>query len=511
MSGLLRRRIRPRHGVSVGTMIIREISLRRLTNLTALVVYLLISSTCTDIAVTNETHSPSTISQSEPPLSVPRLTGAHTRVVWTQDAGDGADYNSGRPQQTLMGFDNGDGRGERSILGTISNYAKPLITPGGDRVVFSNRQDQSIYVVDWEGTGLRRLTDGFALEVWQDPATGVEWVYSGLDEANTRAMSYHTIRRHRLDETSDGEFVWDKAPVSEDNFQLSFDGRHTSGLFPWPHVGLADLTNHEWTKLGEGCWTALAPHGPELAWYFDGSHRNLTLVELTSDARWQVPINGAPGIDGYEVYHPRWSNHPRFLTMTGPYTMGCTSARCGDGSVEIYLGQFAPDYRTVSSWTRVTTNERADFYPDAWIDPHERNNLIQSGDGHSPTRMSGAIRTVDSAVTNFPTRVVLEATTLEDVPLPNPDAIAPYRQALLAIEYQVDHVIEGDYSLDTVLVAHWIIRDGEMLPTAAHPKGKHYRLTLELYDEHPELEGQRLVMDADDVLLPLYYDTNSLP
>ena len=426
----------------------------------------------------------------------------HTRVVWVQDAGDGADYNSGRPQQTLMGFDNGDGRGERSILGTVSNYAKPLITPSGDRVVFSNRQDQSIYIVDWEGIGLRRLTDGFALEVWQDPATGVEWVYSGLDEANTRATSYHTIRRHRLDEPSDGELVWDEAPVSEDNFQLSFDGRQTSGLFPWPHVGLADLINHEWTKLGEGCWTGLAPHGPELAWYFDGSHRNLTLVELTSDARWQVPINAAPGIDGYEVYHPRWSNHPRFLTMTGPYTMGCTSARCGDGNVEIYLGQFAPDYRTVSSWTRITTNERADFYPDAWIDPSDTG----------PTADAAILPAATAAdIADASRRVVVEARVRNAVPMPTPVSIAPYQEGLLALDYEVLGVIEGSYSDTTIVAAHWVINAGEALPNAERPIDSTHRLTLELYDDRPELEGRRLVMDVDDVTRPLYYDTGSLP
>ena len=424
----------------------------------------------------------------------------HTRVVWVQDAGDGTDYNSGRPQQTLMGFDNADGRGERSILGTVSNYAKPLITPGGDRVVFSNRQDQSIHIVDWEGTGLRRLADGFALEVWQDPATGVEWVYSGLDEANTRATSYHTIRRYRLDEPSVGELMWEETPVSEDNFQLSFDGRRTSGLFPWPHVGLADLTNHEWTKLGEGCWAALAPHGPELAWYFDGSHRNLTLVDLTSDERWPVPINAAPGIDGYEVYHPRWSNHPRFLTMTGPYTTGCTSTRCGDRSVEIYLGQFAPDYRTVSTWTRVTTNERADFYPDAWIDPSDTG----------PTADAAAPPSAVPA-TDVSRRVVVDARVRDAVPVPTTTSIAPYQEGLLALDYEVQGVVEGIYADTTIIVAHWVINAGEVLPNAERLIGTTHRLTLELYDDHPELEGRRLVMDVDDVTLPLYYDVDSRP
>ena len=28
-----------------------------------------------------------------------------------------------------------------------------------------------------------------------------------------------------------------------------------------------------------------------------------------------VNINDAPGFDGAEVYHPRWTNHPRFFVI----------------------------------------------------------------------------------------------------------------------------------------------------------------------------------------------------
>ena len=50
------------------------------------------------------------------------------------------------------------------------------------------------------------------------------------------------------------------------------------------------------------------------------------MVDVERDERWRVNINNAPGIDGYEVYHPRWANHPRFLTITGPYTAGDDAA-----------------------------------------------------------------------------------------------------------------------------------------------------------------------------------------
>ncbi|HXV63995.1 MAG TPA: hypothetical protein VEK15_25070, partial [Vicinamibacteria bacterium] len=79
----------------------------------------------------------------------------------------------------------------------------------------------------------------------------------------------------------------------------------------------------------------------------------------------------------------------------------------------------------------------------------------------------------------------------------------------LAMEYSVLDVIEGSYDAAKILAAHWVIRDERMLDDAKRSKGDRFRLTLEPYDDHPELEGQRLVMETDDFLLPLYYDTGS--
>ena len=58
-------------------------------------------------------------------------------------------------------------------------------------------------------------------------------------------------------------------------------------------------------------------------------------------------------------------------------------------------------------------------------------------------------------------------------------------------------------------MAHWVIRDRLVLDAAARPKGDRHRLVLEPYDDHPELEGQRLVMETEDFLLTLYYDMGS--
>ncbi len=98
---------------------------------------------------------------------------------------------------------------------------------------------------------------------------------------------------------------------------------------------------------------------------------------------------------------------------------------------------------------------------------------------------------------------------LEAAPIPTPKSILPYRRAMLVNEYEVVRVLEGNYEGTKILVAHWVIRDGQVLATAAREPGSVHRMTLEAYDAHPELEGERLVMDSDEFELRLYYDINS--
>ncbi len=436
------------------------------------------------------------------PEALRKLTGARTRVVWTQDVADGTDILSAGDQLLLMGHDTDDGRGERALLATPANYAKPLMTPLGNRVVFSDYQRKSAFVVNWDGSGLRRLGAGFALATWIDPESRVEWVYIGTDEAPTRAPSYRTVTRHQIDRGDVSEVVWDKKPVNHNSFQLSADGRLAGGLFPWPHAGVAELPNGSFRPLGTGCWTALAGGSSSLLWYFDGSHRNLTMVDVERDERWRVNINDAPGIKGYEIYHPRWANHPRFLTITGPYTVGddANKIRAGGRQVEIYLGRFAADFASVEGWVRVTNNQRADFYPDAWIDP---TGELPASVVRDVQREAG--RPIEEG-SDQRAPLVVEARVIESVPIPTPESILPYRRALLVNEYEVLRVVSGAYEEKKILVAHWVIRDAQVLDTAARERGEIFQMSLSLYDEHEELEGERLVMDSDAFDLSLYYD-----
>jgi len=102
-------------------------------------------------------------------------------------------------------------------------------------------------------------------------------------------------------------------------------------------------------------------------------------------------------------------------------------------------------------------------------------------------------------------QLVVGAKLLRTTPAPTPQAIAPYRRALVVYEYQVDEVLAGSYAQKRLLVAHWAILDARVLP-ANRKIGQSYRLTLEPFKDHPQLESERLVQESDEFDLELFYD-----
>jgi hypothetical protein len=290
-------------------------------------------------------------------VRIESITGAPTRVVWVQDV-------PGARSQRLMGLDSRDGAGERTIVKDLWGVCTPLITPDGQRVMFTH--GRQVQVVNWDGTGLRKLVDGQLADVWVDPADGTEWVYVVTGDGDTGP-----VRRFRSDDPGDGERAWDRTDVTVGrggNFQLSADGTRAAGMFTWPDAAVAELPNRTLGKVYRGCWTSMAPDNSYMWWILDGRHRN---VRIQHRGKWvTVDIHRAPGIDGWEVYHPRWSNRARFITMTGPYKEGPMGGnnipRRGPG-VEVYLGRFNESFTAIESWVRVTGNEAHDSYGDAWI------------------------------------------------------------------------------------------------------------------------------------------------
>ncbi|PTN36515.1 hypothetical protein [Desulfonatronum sp. SC1] len=465
-----------------------------------------------------------TVSHSPPADSLEQhvedLTGSHTRVTWVQDIGDGRDTFARGDRLRLMGFDSRDGQGKRVILEQPANYTKPMITPHGDRVVYTDRTQDAVMVVGFDGTNQRKLAEGSALEVWAEPGSGREFVYVGTEMTQDRAPSFHRVDRIPLDGLSAPEKVWDMSPVTENNFQLSIDGRLAGGMFPWSDAGVARLPNGGWTRLGRGCWVSLSPDDQHLFWMFDGAHRNLNIIQYGTDRRWQVNINSAPGIDGYEVYHPRWSNHPRIMTMTGPYTVGGGGNKIGGGGtdVSVHIGRFSEDFQHIEAWVRLTGDQWADFYPDVWtlsglelILAYDAEAAVSGDEVAVVPDASPATDTIahDQAVSPDDAVEIL-VRLLEAVAIPTLEAIAPYDRALVAHRYAVEDVRSGTYDQQEMLIAYWVIRDGAILDDAHRSPGETFHLLVEPYDDRPDLEGERLSMDSDALMIPLFYEVQRL-
>ena len=212
-----------------------------------------------------------------------------------------------------------------------------------------------------------------------------------------------------------------------------------------------------------------------------------------------VNINDAPGFDGAEVFHPRWTNHPRFLTISGPYNQGgANQARTGGKQVEVYVGRFSADFSKVEAWARVTNNSGGDSHPDVWIDagrsPHPRRPRGPIGPAHArrPRRRRAACRRSGSRAPR--------GQRAPDAAGADPDAggdpAVPARAGRQRVRNRgrrPGHVCGARDSRS---------RSGRSATAACSPEarksaGAAFTLTVERYDAHPELEGERLISDSE--------------
>lgn len=419
------------------------------------------------------------------------------RVVWCRQAGGGAkDVGAQGTELKLMGLDTAGGRGERAIVRRTGNFHKPLMTPKGDRVVFTELPEMRIFVTGWNGNGaMQQIETGCAVDVWQDPKTGAEWVYAIDAESLKKDDAGRPVFRFLLDDPFTKEIVWDKTPVNESNFQVSRDGKKACGTFPWPDAGVADLETKELKILGKGCWPSLSHEMNDLMWIFDGAHRNVIMATADGKAKWKVSINGAKGMGDWEVYHPRWSNVARYFVVSGPYKGGEGENRINEGGedVEIFIGKFDEKLTGVEAWTRITKDRFLDVYPDLWVAPG------------SATDRAGVAVPPAATARDKAHLIALRAKLVRLTPTPTLQAIAPYRQALAVHEYEVENVKSGEFAGHRILVASWAIVSGKTV-SQNRKAGESYDLLVGRYDDYPELEGERLVISVENPNQVLYYE-----
>ncbi|MEM9480475.1 MAG: hypothetical protein AAGA58_12550 [Verrucomicrobiota bacterium] len=299
------------------------------------------------------------VSSKPDPTGLRSFTGAPTKVVWLEGEKWELVTNY-KSRVRLMGLDTEMNDGApRDLLGKEMGLSKPLIAPDGKSVIVSDRAARRILQVDWESGEVRDLAAGWASDVWPDPNSGRIWVYhrSGNGEKE------NAVKRFPLDDPTAEETVWTKTPTGHDGVpwtQLSADGKFFADAFPWRDCGMGSWDNGgKKKKLANGCWPGMSPDNSYRIFVFRSNHRQVEMYENgNTKTRRTVMIDGAPGQEGKKIYHPQWSNHPRFLSLSTPQK---------NDRNEIYIGRFAEDWRSVEAWIQVTKNGRAESFSDVWV------------------------------------------------------------------------------------------------------------------------------------------------
>lgn len=298
--------------------------------------------------------------------------GVHTRLVWLRGGerllGGGA----------LVGFDTETGQ-TSTILGAAHGQNRPILCTGGSRVVLTI--DGGVYVVNWDGSGKRRITDGMASDVWVEPGTGTEWV---IYRTGSQEIDGKYYRRPLDNSSSDVVQLCGRGGGFEEVawWQVSADGTMGTEFLPYPwfclmrNAALDIVSGPDNNKLridsgtyAEGCWASTASDNSYYSFHFNktsgaGSHGSLYVFRDTTPVA-DVPITASPlpsGTRSDEFYHPRFaSNGGQYLTLTGGYGWN------DDNKVEVYFGKFNSSRTGFVGWVRMTSNSTADYMPDAWV------------------------------------------------------------------------------------------------------------------------------------------------
>lgn len=297
------------------------------------------------------------------------LTGARTRVVWLKGSRD----SGGK----LMVFDTDEGTEREIPLETPKAY-DPKLSPDGTRIVFNYEDSETSYIVNFDGTGLKKLFSGrffYPMGIAKDPETGIEWVYIGdsmskeaqaeISQKGLQASNDSSLRlyRHRLDDLSVKELVWDKAPFNR-RLTVAADGAQVWGEFPWPNCSVATLPNGTLKIYASGCNANRAPDDSGMFFNLIGDHRNIRFSNKDGSARGgNVAINTMPSIENdpeRKVWRPRWSNNIRFFSVQS----GDTGRRA-----EIAIGRFDEKFSKVEAWVRLTSTDTYNADSTVWIKP----------------------------------------------------------------------------------------------------------------------------------------------
>ena len=303
--------------------------------------------------------------------TIREMTGANTRIAWIRCVtGTGHPFGPGEASQKmwkLMVLDTDEAH-ERELIADVGAWHHPLITPSGKRVIWSDN-DKHVWIINFDGTGRKKLLDAnLAVGVAENPA-GVEWVY--VNEGKNGEGGLSSIVRYAIDDLSRKELVWDKTP-SNDKWEFSRDGTRGASGLPWPHAGVADLPNGAFKLYGDGCTPGFSPEAGLLMHMKAQNHPGMFLYNMDGSNQRYVDFRSkAPGLQGvpdpqfWFVAFARYDG--RFFTFSGPHPSMGGKPSLGN----IYFCQLNDAKDGVAKWVEVTSFPSCETEAYAWIAPRK--------------------------------------------------------------------------------------------------------------------------------------------
>ena len=198
--------------------------------------------------------------------------------------------------------------------------------------------------------------------VAEDPP-GTEWVYIGGEMADVNSGWPNSLYRHRIDNPSVKELVWNKTPDIADKLEISRDGKWAVDGFG-RNLALVEFPNGKFQPFGEGCNAGLVFDDNLRVFHMLGGHVGIQMYDKGGTNGRFIRFDDAPGRDGANVewWHTscfHWD--PRFLSFCGPWQ----GPRRDRGN--IIVAQFNEDYRSMKQYIRVTNVAQSEIYPYAWL------------------------------------------------------------------------------------------------------------------------------------------------
>jgi hypothetical protein len=317
-----------------------------------------------------------------------KLSDNHrVKVVWSR--GSGAEFGFAERYTTvhcLMKFDTKTGKEDTVCYANAdslkSNVTRPTISHDGQKIMFTNVVDSSVWIINWDGSDKHRIAHGVAGCLWYDTASGKEYA---LYAKNANLECLAPVWRVNINDTTDTKEVLPKSVIASTPNQVinpiwlgvSKDGKSMVCGIGWPQIAMYSLETLKPVNGAGGCWPSVPYDNSNRLVVFVLSHDGFNVYPAGASTSTYLgptcPWNNKPCGENQLNFPKMSSNHKQFMSVIDSRT---ESSGQGPGSIMVF--KFDTTLTTFLGSAVVTTSKR-DGFSDVWIDSIVDSTKISEG------------------------------------------------------------------------------------------------------------------------------------